>query len=69
MTMVHRFTTPEWFGVLPRHISAGEEQKNPGELFRRILNLGVGEALLVGPSALLYRMDRIMLETLGLDFL
>ena len=68
-TMVHRFTSPEWFGVLPRHISAGEEQKNPDELYRRILNLGVGEALLFAPSALLYRMNGIMLETLGLDLL
>lgn len=46
MTMVHRFTNPEWFGVLRRHISTGEEQKNPDELFRRILKLRVGEALL-----------------------
>ena len=56
-------------GVLRRHISAGEEQKNPDELFRRILNLGVGEALLFAPSALLYRTDEITPETLGLDLL
>lgn len=69
MTMVHRFTSPEWFGVLRRHISTGEEQKNPDELFRRILNLGVGEALLFAPSALLYRTDGITPETLGSDLL
>lgn len=69
MSMVHRFTSPEWFGVLRRHISAGEEQKNADELFRRILNLGVGEALLFAPSALLYRKDGMMPEILGSDLL
>lgn len=69
MSMVHRFTSPEWFGVLRRHISAGEEQKNPDELVRRILNLGVGEALLFAPSAVLYRTDWIMPEMLGSDLL
>ncbi len=69
MTMVHRFTSPEWFGVLRRHISTGEEQKNPDELFRRILNLRVGEALLFAPSALLYCADGRTPERLGSDLL
>lgn len=68
-SIVHRFTSLEWFDVLCRHISAGEEQKNPDELFRRILNLGVGEALLFAPSALLYRTDGITPEMLGSDLL
>ena len=69
MATVHRFTSPEWFGVLRQHISAGEEQKNPDELFRRILNLKVGDALPFAPSALLYRTDGIMPEMLGSDLL
>ena len=67
MTIIHRFTSPEWFGVLRRHISMGEDQKNPEELFRRILHLRVGEALLFAPSALLYRTDEGAPERLGSD--
>lgn len=69
MTIVHRFTSPEWFEVLRRHISTGEGQKNPEKLFQRILNLRVGEALFFAPSALLYRMDERKPERLGSDIL
>ena len=69
MTMIHRFTSPEWFGVLRRHISTGEEQKDSDELFRRILKLRVGEALMFAPSALLYRSDESSPERLGSDLL
>ena len=67
MTIIHRFTSPEWFGVLRRHISLGDEQKDSDELFRRILHLRVGEALLFAPSALLYRTDEGPPERLGSD--
>ena len=66
-TVIHRFTSPEWFGVLRRHISM-EEEENP-ELFRRILNLRVGEAFLFAPSTLLCRSDARKLERLGPDLL
>ena len=57
MTVVHRFTSPEWFSVLRRHISMNEEKSSSEELFERILNLRVGEALLFAPSALLGYAD------------
>lgn len=69
MTMVHRFTSPEWFSVLRRHIFTGEEQKDADGLLRRISNLGVGQALLFAPSTLLYGADGTALETLGSDLL
>ena len=67
MTIIHRFTSPEWFSVLRRHISMTEDQKNSDALFRRILRLRVGEALLFAPSALLYRTDEGAPERLGSD--
>ena len=66
-TVIHRFTSPEWFSVLRRHISM-EEQNSP-ELFRRILNLRVGEALLFAPSTLLCRKHGRTPERLGTDLL
>lgn len=69
MTMVHRFTSPEWFSVLRRHILTGEEQKDADGLLRRISNLGVGQALLFAPSTLLSRADGSTPETLGSDLL
>ena len=69
MTVVHRFTSPEWFGVLRRHILMEEEKTNPDGLFRRILNLRVGEALLFAPSALICRENRRKPERLGSDIL
>lgn len=53
MTVVHRFTSPEWFTVLRRHISVEGEKRNPDEIFRQILKLRVGEALVFAPSTIL----------------
>ncbi|KAM0799862.1 hypothetical protein BDR22DRAFT_283235 [Usnea florida] len=50
-TAIHRFTSPNWFHVLRKHISM-EDDRNP-ELFKRILGSRVGEALLFAPSTLL----------------
>ena len=69
MTVVHRFTSPEWFSVLRKHISMSEEKNRSEELFKRILNLRVGEALLFAPSALLRRADEGSPERLGSDLL
>lgn len=69
MTVVHRFTSPEWFSVLRQHISVEGEGKNPAELFKRILNLRVGEALLFAPSALLRSRNGRTPERLGPEIL
>jgi len=55
-TIIHRFSSPEWFGVLRHHVSIMDDcEGNSGnsmELFKRILDLRVGEALVFAPSAI-----------------
>jgi len=58
MFIIHRFSSPEWFEVIRRHVSIGDTDKTSLEkLFRRIINLQVGEALLFAPTAILSRRD------------
>ncbi|KAL2782498.1 hypothetical protein BJX66DRAFT_320559 [Aspergillus keveii] len=64
-TIVHRFSSPEWLRVLQKHLagatankpSADEEPDNVNEdsrsLLGQIVELGVGEALIFSPSAVL----------------
>lgn len=65
MIVVHRFSSPEWFNVLRRHISMDEGKHGSEELFKRVLNLRVGEALLFAPSALLGSADESAPRRLG----
>jgi hypothetical protein len=52
--IVHRFSSPEWFDIIRKHVSIGDTDKASLEnLFRRIIDLRVGEALLFAPSAIL----------------
>lgn len=68
VTVIHRFTSPEWFKILRRHISIDNKDSSE-ELFNRIVNLRVGNALLFAPSALLGRMDLETPKRLGSDLL
>ena len=52
MTLIHRFSSPEWFNVLKRHISMMDGDERDVDLFRRIIELRVGEGLLFAPNAL-----------------
>ncbi|KAI1470710.1 uncharacterized protein F4812DRAFT_418731 [Daldinia caldariorum] len=55
-TFVHRFLSPNWYEVLKRHL-AGANTQDPGHnnsLFRTIVGLRTGQALLFCPTA---RMD------------
>lgn len=59
ITVIHRFSSPEWFSVLRRHISIIDES-NGGkavELFQRIVGLKTGEALVFAPSAIVSTTD------------
>lgn len=62
-TIVHRFSSPEWLRVLQRHLTGATENhhasrdeigdnERPQSLFNRIVQLGVGEALIFSPSAI-----------------
>jgi len=58
MTIVHRFTSPDWFTSLRSHLAGvsdmdGELQRDPKEIFRAIVNLRAGEALLFSGTAML----------------
>ena len=70
MTVIHRFTSRERFNALRKHISI-ENETNGGseELFKQIVDLRVGEALLFAPSALLGWSDGDISKTLGSELL
>jgi hypothetical protein len=56
MTIIHRFSSPEWLSVLKKHVSIPEDEKSKndggeGSLFKKILTLKTGEALVFAPSA------------------
>lgn len=55
ITVIHRLSSPGWFGVLRRHIFILDEQRSNGggkrSFFKRIRNLRTSEALVFAPSA------------------
>ncbi|KAL8754976.1 MAG: hypothetical protein Q9184_004944 [Pyrenodesmia sp. 2 TL-2023] len=59
MTIVHRFSSPAWLHVLKEHLAGvsttddRDSQRNIKEIFRTIVNLEAGQALLFSTSALL----------------
>lgn len=69
MIVIHRFTSPEWFKVLRKHVLMDEQKHDSEEVFSRILNLRVGEALVFAPSALLGRTYGGVLDRLGSNLL
>ncbi|KAI9725779.1 MAG: hypothetical protein M1834_009746 [Cirrosporium novae-zelandiae] len=56
ITIIHRFSSPEWFSALRKHVSTfrkeDENNKRAEELFNRILKLGTGQALVFAPTAI-----------------
>ena len=62
MTIVHRFTSPEWLTALKSHLAGvagldGESKRDMQQILRTIVTLGPGEALLFSPSAILSVQD------------
>lgn len=67
VTIVHRFTSPEWLRALYKHLAAASNtdkpkiqsvelendcvKDDPTSIFNQIVSLRVGEALLFAPSA------------------
>ncbi|KAI9892131.1 MAG: hypothetical protein M1814_001837 [Vezdaea aestivalis] len=67
VTIIHRFSSPDWFATLKRHLPAGQAgSEDEKRLFGRILGLGVGQALIFAPSAVIGIREGI--ERLGLTF-
>lgn len=60
ITVIHRFSSPEWLDVLRRHIPYldGEgERGNKVGLLREIMRLTTGEALVFAPTAIFRTRD------------
>ena len=62
MTIVHRFTSPNWLQTLKTHLAGilnGDEssERDLKEIFKTIVNLEAGQALLFSPSAMLDLTD------------
>lgn len=58
MTIVHRFTSPAWLKALQDHlagvsIEGDTSQKDVVAIFKQIVELDAGQALLFSPSAML----------------
>lgn len=51
MTLIHRFTSPDWFNVMKKHVSVSTDVDGDMVLYNRIMGLRVGEALMFAPSA------------------
>lgn len=63
MTLVHRFTSPDWLSTLKNHLAAaspmtaGADNGGLAALFEEIIALNAGESLLFAPSAVLEVVD------------
>ena len=81
MTIVHRFTSPSWLQALKTHLAGvsvfdDDETRDLKQIFKKIVNLEAGEALLFSPSMMLNVSDSgtpgaIVLHTekLGMGYL
>lgn len=63
MTIVHRFTSPDWMRALQSHLagvsSMDENKRNVHTIFQKVVTLDAGEALLFAPSAMLDFEDEV----------
>ncbi|KAI9640966.1 hypothetical protein NHQ30_010809 [Ciborinia camelliae] len=74
MTIVHRFSSPEWLRVLRQHVAGfGSSDEDDafmkGDVFNKIVKLQVGEALLLAPEAMIdiESLDRVKSRSLPDD--
>lgn len=73
ITFVHRFTSPAWMAALKTHLAAATDSLSGCDgaknLFSKIVELDVGEAVLFCPSAMLRLSERVgraaVIEKLG----
>lgn len=70
ITVMHRFSSPEWLDVLQRHILVSDEEGDRGNkigLLRKIMRLKTGEALVFAPSAIFGASDEAGGWKIGAD--
>ena len=55
VTVIHRFSSPEWFSVLQKHIFVSDQSigDKSSQMLREIMNLETGEAFVFAPSAMI----------------
>ncbi|KAI6712935.1 hypothetical protein B2J93_1770 [Marssonina coronariae] len=77
ITVVHRFTSPDWLSCLRLHLAALKDDNGMKAVFSQIIRLRVGEALLFAPSAVVgvkseageAGVARIELKKLGTEYM
>lgn len=73
LTMVHRFTSPDWLMTLKTHLAAASpltaETHHLTKLFERIIELNTGESLLFCPTAYLDLAPSRKPQRLGLRYI
>ncbi|CZR67479.1 uncharacterized protein PAC_17378 [Phialocephala subalpina] len=72
ITVMHRFSSPEWLDVLQRHILISDKEGDRGNkagLLREIMRLKTGEALVFAPSAIFGASDEAGGRRIGADAL
>lgn len=77
LTIIHKFSSPTWMEALRTHLAgaSGEDSESRAgkrrdveSIFKSIVNLNVGEALMFSPSAMLDVKDGLV-SKLGMGFL
>ncbi|KAL9631194.1 MAG: hypothetical protein Q9164_006022, partial [Protoblastenia rupestris] len=58
MTLIHRFTSPNWLDALKGHLAGARPANGEDSLLAEIVGLNTGEALLFAPSAKLEVEER-----------
>ena len=77
VTIVHRFTSPEWFRTLREHLAGvstldelgGVMKRDGRSIFSEIVELEPGEALMFSPSAMLETVEGEAPRKLGMEWL
>lgn len=77
VTIVHRFTSPQWFRTLREHLAGvstaeelgGATKRNARSIFAEIVELEPGQALMFCPSAVLELVEGEAPKKLGMDWL
>jgi hypothetical protein len=64
VTIVHRFQSQAWYSVLKSHLAGLNPRNEDDEVFRRIVDLENGEALMFCPTAYLDADDSLEVAAL-----
>lgn len=68
LTIIHRFTSPEWYKILQRHIpieceTSSQHCESASRVLSQIAGLKTGEAIVFAASARLVREDATFIDT------